>query len=31
LSKCKNVEVMLAEAQSVNVATKKVKTVDLQI
>src|SRR6184192_1629942 len=31
LSKCKNVEVILAEVQSVDVAAKKVTTVDLQI
>src|SRR6058998_2383384 len=31
LSKCKNVEVMLAEVQSVDVDGKKVKTADLDI
>jgi NADH dehydrogenase len=31
LSKCKNVEVILAEVQSVDVDAKKVKTVDLEI
>jgi NADH:ubiquinone reductase (H+-translocating) len=31
LSKCKNVEVILAEVQSVDVEAKKVKTVDLEI
>src|SRR5207249_12262168 len=31
LSKCKNVEVILAEVKSMDVAAKKVKTVDLQI
>src|SRR5204863_7095901 len=31
LSKCKNVEVILAEVQSVDVAAKKVKTLDLEI
>src|SRR5438552_12175908 len=31
LSKCRNVEVILAELQSVDVETKKVKTVDLEI
>src|SRR5881409_4526713 len=31
LSKCRNVEVILAEVQSVNVDAKKVKTVDLEI
>src|SRR5215813_10865971 len=31
LSKCRNVEVFLAEVQSVDVEAKKVKTVDLQI
>src|SRR5436309_6144787 len=31
LSKCKNIEVMLAEVQSVDVDAKKVKTVDLEI
>src|SRR6201987_5498227 len=30
LSKCKNVEVILAEVESVNVEAKKVKTVDLE-
>src|SRR6266478_3463012 len=30
LSKCKNVEVILAEVESVDVAAKKVKTVDLE-
>src|SRR5947199_10875631 len=31
LSKCRNVEVILAEVQSVNVDAKKVKTVDMEI
>src|SRR5437588_5981793 len=31
LSKCRNVEVILAEVESVDVDAKKVKTVDLQI
>jgi NADH dehydrogenase len=31
LSKCKNVEVVLAEVQSVDVDAKKVKTIDLEI
>src|SRR5438046_3873502 len=31
LSKCSNVEVILAEVESVDVEAKKVKTVDLQI
>ena len=31
LSRCRNVEVILAEVQSVDVETKKVKTVDLEI
>src|SRR3989440_12708230 len=31
LHKCENVEVILAEVQSIDVAAKKVKTVDLQI
>src|SRR6266705_257864 len=31
LSKCRNVEVILAEVQSVDVEAKKVKTVDLEI
>src|SRR6266496_4378147 len=31
LSKCRNVEVVLAEVQSVNVDAKKVKTVDMEI
>src|SRR5207249_9303553 len=31
LSKCRNVEVILAEVQSVDVDAKKVKTVDLEI
>src|SRR5207247_112479 len=31
LSKCRNVEVILAEVESVDVGAKKVKTVDLQI
>ena len=31
LSKCRNVEVILAEVQSVDVETKKVKTVDLEM
>src|SRR5438552_17208766 len=31
LSKCKNVEVILAEVQSVDVAAKKVKMTDMEI
>src|SRR5438552_16421344 len=31
LSRCRNVEVILAEVQSVDVQAKKVKTVDLEI
>jgi NADH dehydrogenase len=31
LSKCKNIEVMLAEVQSVDVDTKKIKTTDMEI
>src|SRR5216117_772295 len=31
LSKCKNMEVILAEVQSVDVAAKKIKTTDMEI
>ena len=31
LSKCKNIEVMLAEVQSVDVDAKKIKTIDMEI